>query len=220
MDYRFKNNKDEYFVKWEGYSIADNTWQRVSDMQSAQDLIDEFHAKYGTLEELRSQNRRKRIKRRWYPRAQLVSPSHFALLLSNLFVSLFYLGFSLKTWGDVTTCYSLFVLLHSLWDLLSFLSLSGLNWSRFRYSHSNAVPTVYWIWNPLCSSIQTSSFVSVCISKLLLWVGFRISKCYCCTSVFQSVAFWFRSGRSGVPTLRRSLLSGASLSFSTDALFA
>ena len=40
-----KEGKVEYLVKWKGYDVSDNTWEPVENLESSQELIDEFEGR-------------------------------------------------------------------------------------------------------------------------------------------------------------------------------
>jgi len=39
---RFQNNREEFLVKWEGYSSAENSWEPRQSLAACTHLIDEF----------------------------------------------------------------------------------------------------------------------------------------------------------------------------------
>ena len=44
--------KVEYLVKWKGWNASDNTWEPVDNLQSSQELIDEFEGKTEDAEKM------------------------------------------------------------------------------------------------------------------------------------------------------------------------
>jgi hypothetical protein len=48
-DKRHRNGKRfEYFVKWQGYSNEENSWQPAANLKNAETLVQEFHRKFPT----------------------------------------------------------------------------------------------------------------------------------------------------------------------------
>lgn len=46
LNKRIINGKTQYFVKWEGYSEADNTWEPLVNLESVMYLVTEFDKAY------------------------------------------------------------------------------------------------------------------------------------------------------------------------------
>merc|ERR1712107_831225 len=40
-----EEGKVEYLVKWKGYDASDNTWEPIDNLESSQELIDEFEGR-------------------------------------------------------------------------------------------------------------------------------------------------------------------------------
>jgi len=45
VDKRMAKGKPEYYVKWKNWPDSDNTWEPIANLESSQDLIDEYEEK-------------------------------------------------------------------------------------------------------------------------------------------------------------------------------
>lgn len=43
LNSRIYRNKVQYLIKWKGYSMEENTWQSLADVQHAKEAIEHFH---------------------------------------------------------------------------------------------------------------------------------------------------------------------------------
>jgi len=40
------NRTFKYLIKWKGYDVSDNTWELVSNVDDAPDLLEQFHQEH------------------------------------------------------------------------------------------------------------------------------------------------------------------------------
>jgi len=46
LDSKIMRRRLFYLIKWKGYPVSDNSWEPVSHLSNAKDLVDSFHARY------------------------------------------------------------------------------------------------------------------------------------------------------------------------------
>jgi hypothetical protein len=46
LDSRIIQRKLEYLIQWQGYDVSERTWEPISNLCDAPEMIQEFHRKY------------------------------------------------------------------------------------------------------------------------------------------------------------------------------
>jgi len=78
VDKRMKKGSPEYYVKWKNWPDADNTWEPIANLESSQDLIEDFENKILAKEKKTSEKRKTDSDKKPEKKKTEVRPKGFA----------------------------------------------------------------------------------------------------------------------------------------------